>query len=62
MGGAHRGHANKAPFLLQSWELISDLSADDAVRIELQPLMDRVLLLASAANRAGESMNCLAHI
>jgi hypothetical protein len=52
MGGAHRGDANKAPFLLQSWELISDLSADDAVRSELQPLMDRVLLLASSANRA----------
>jgi hypothetical protein len=52
MGGAHRGYEETAPFLLQDWELIHDLPDDDAVRSELQPLMDRVLLLASAANRA----------
>jgi hypothetical protein len=52
MGGAHRGHEETAPFLLQDWELIHDLPVDDAVSVELQPLMDRVLLLASAANRA----------
>jgi hypothetical protein len=52
MGGADRGDEEAAPFLLQDWELIHDLPVDDHVRVELQPLMDRVLLLASAANRA----------